>query len=42
MKIAAVGGFIPHDYSMIRVCRSLGFEVDSWGKHGIVFEKRIK
>jgi GNAT superfamily N-acetyltransferase len=37
----AVGGFLPYDYHMRRVSRTLGFKEDSWGKHLILFEKRI-
>jgi GNAT superfamily N-acetyltransferase len=36
-----IGGFIPHDYHVIGVCTSMGFKVDSWGKHGLIFEKQI-
>jgi hypothetical protein len=41
MRLRKLGGFIPHDYRMIRVSKNVGFKQDSWGKHSIVFEKRI-
>ena len=37
----AVGGFLPYDYHLRRVSRTLGFKEDSWGKHSILFEKLI-
>jgi RimJ/RimL family protein N-acetyltransferase len=36
-----IGGFVPFDNRIIRTCRSLGFRVDSWAKHVLVFEKKI-
>ncbi len=41
MKAESVSGFVPFDHYVIRLCRSLGFVQDSWGKHSIVFEKSI-
>lgn len=35
-----LGGFVPYDRNLIRVCERLGLKVDSWGKHMILFEKR--
>jgi hypothetical protein len=40
--IRTVGGFVPFDYHLIRVCETLGFRVDPWAKHGLIFEKRIQ
>jgi GNAT superfamily N-acetyltransferase len=35
-----LGGFVPYDRNLIRVCKRLGFKIDSWGKHMMLFEKR--
>jgi L-amino acid N-acyltransferase YncA len=40
-KLRFVDGVLPHDYHMIKVSQSLGFHVDSWGKHLLLFEKII-
>lgn len=37
----AIGAYIPRDSYLLRVAHRLGFKIDSWGKHSIVFEKNM-
>jgi len=36
-----LGGYLPYDPHLISIAQKTGFKRDSWGKHCIVFEKKI-
>jgi len=36
-----VGGYLPYDRHLLAVASKIGFNVDSWGEHCLVFEKSI-
>jgi GNAT superfamily N-acetyltransferase len=36
-----VQGYLPYDHHQLMVARKLGFRVDWWGSHCIVFEKKL-
>lgn len=40
MKFKTLGGFLPYNRSIIYGTARLGFERDSWAKHGLVFQKK--
>lgn len=37
-----VGAYLPYDRYLLRVSNRLGFRVDSWGKHCLIFEKNLQ
>ena len=41
LKVSSVGGFIPYDRGIINSAEKIGFHPDTWGRHLIVFEKKI-
>jgi len=36
-----LGGYLPYDSQLFPIAQKNGFRRDSWGKHCIVFEKKI-
>jgi GNAT superfamily N-acetyltransferase len=36
-----VGGYLPYDHHLLALASKIGFNVDSWGEHCLVFEKSI-
>jgi hypothetical protein len=41
LRIDALGGYLPFDGYILKIAENMGFKIDSWGKHAILFEKRI-
>lgn len=41
LRLKSLGGFLPYDENMIRASENLGFKRDSWGKHALLFEKKV-
>ena len=39
--VSTVRGYIPYDHHQLIVARKFGFQVDWWGNHCIVFEKKL-
>lgn len=42
MNLESAGGFVPFDRRVIEISKRSGFNLDSWGKHLILFEKTIR
>jgi predicted SPOUT superfamily RNA methylase MTH1 len=37
----SLSSYVPHDSYTLRTARKAGFKLDDWGKHCIIFEKKI-
>jgi hypothetical protein len=41
LNLLTIGVFLPFDCWIIRAALSLGFNLDKWGSHCLLFEKKI-
>jgi GNAT superfamily N-acetyltransferase len=40
-SVSELGGFVPFDHALIKTARQCGFSLTRWGRHAIIFEKKI-